>query len=69
MVEEETKMLCRNVEKPTNELVVVVLQLLLGVETVAIVLLVLLWHLLLLCNLISGSLKRHVCSRRVLRDN
>ena len=45
-----------NVEEVTNELVVVVLQLLLGVPAVAIV-----CHLLLKW-LRSWSLKRHLCS-------
>ena len=59
MVDKETKSYpedAGNVEDVTNELVVVVLQLLLGVPAVAIV-----CHLLQKL-LLSWSLKRHVCS-------
>ena len=50
------------VEEVTDELVVVVLQLLLGVPAIVIV------RHLLRKLLTSWSLKRHVCSRRVLRE-
>ena len=59
MVDKETKSYpadAGNVEDVTNELVVVVLQLLLGVPAVAIV------RHLLQKLLLSWSLKRHVCS-------
>ena len=59
MVDKETKSYpedAGNVEDVTNELVVVVLQLLLGVPAVAIV------RHLLVRWLLSWSLKMHVCS-------